>query len=55
VAAATARPGWSGLRATREGRVVALDTAAVDVLSRAGPRMGEAVRLLARVLHPGRF
>ncbi len=55
VAAATARPGWSGLRATREGRVVALDTTEVDVLSRAGPRMGEAVRLLARVLHPGRF
>ena len=55
VAKAEARPGWSGLRAVRDGRVLALDQQQVDVLSRAGPRMGDAVVLLAKLLHPGRF
>lgn len=55
VAGAEARPGWSGIRAVKDGRVVALDLQQVDMLSRAGPRMGDAVVLLARLLHPGRF
>lgn len=55
VAAAEARPGWAGLSAVKSGRVVALDLRQVDLLSRAGPRMGDAVSLLARLLHPGRF
>ena len=55
VAKAEARPGWSSLRAVRHGRVVALDQAQVDMLSRAGPRMGDAVVLLAKLLHPERF
>ena len=55
VAKAEARPGWSSLRAVRSGRVIALDQAQVDMLSRAGPRMGDAVVLLAKLLHPERF
>lgn len=55
IAAAEARPGWSGLQAARDGRVVALGQQQVDMLSRAGPRMGDAVLLLARLFHPGRF
>jgi hypothetical protein len=37
------------------GRVVELSSADGDILSRAGPRVGEAVLLLARSFHPGRF
>lgn len=55
VAKAEARPGWASLRAVRDGRVIALDQAQVDMLSRAGPRMGDAVLLLAKLLHPDRF
>jgi len=55
VAKAEARPGWSTLRAVEDGRVLALDRQQVDMLSRAGPRMGDAVVLLARLLHPGHF
>ncbi|SRR5690554_5435929 len=50
-----ARPGWAGLSAVREGRVVELDAALVDMLSRAGPRLGQAVHELARILHPALF
>ncbi len=46
------RPGWSGIAAVTAGRVHELDASEVDVLSRAGPRLAEAVRLLARLLHP---
>ncbi len=45
VATVAARPGWSQLRAVREGRVVALDP---DVASRWGPRIVELVRSVAR-------
>ena len=50
-----ARPGWSGLRAVRDGRVVELTVAEVDALSRPGPRLVEAAWAIARLLHPGRF
>jgi iron complex transport system substrate-binding protein len=49
------RPGWAELRAVVNGRVVELSSADGDILSRAGPRVGEAVLLLARSFHPGRF
>ncbi|MBE3599768.1 MAG: ABC transporter substrate-binding protein [Limnochordaceae bacterium] len=45
------RPGWSRLRALREGRVVALTQAQVDVLNRPGPRVVEALRFLVEALH----
>lgn len=49
------RPGWGGLRAVTSGRVVELSDDEVDALSRPGPRLGEAVRLLVRLLHPELF
>ncbi len=50
-----ARPGWSGLRAVRDGRVLELSMAEVDALSRPGPRLVDAAWAIARLLHPGRF
>ena len=44
------RPGWSGIRAVREGRVCALDGADAAVVMRPGPRLAEAARILARCL-----
>jgi iron complex transport system substrate-binding protein len=49
------RPGWAAIDALRTGRVIELDQAASDMLSRAGPRVGEALALLARALHPEAF
>ncbi|MEY4713504.1 MAG: hypothetical protein RIS88_2954 [Pseudomonadota bacterium] len=40
------RPGWSGLRALREGRVCRFTPAQADVLVRPGPRMAEGARLM---------
>jgi iron complex transport system substrate-binding protein len=42
----SARPGWSGLRALREGRVCRFTPAQADVLVRPGPRMAEGARLM---------
>lgn len=50
-----ARPGWGGLTAVVSGRVVEIDQETADVLSRSGPRLGEAVRRLAAIFHPGMF
>ncbi|UCH24473.1 MAG: ABC transporter substrate-binding protein [Trueperaceae bacterium] len=47
-----ARAGWDDLDAVREGRVVPLTQEQVDTLSRPGPRVIEAVLLLAQILHP---
>ena len=44
------RPGWSQLRALREGRLCRFDAAQSDVLIRPGPRMAEAARLMATCL-----
>lgn len=44
------RPGWSRIRAVREGRVCIFPIAEFDVLVRPGPRMPEAARLMARCL-----
>lgn len=43
-------PRWKTVRAVREGRVLALDTALVW---RASTRLGEAAASIARLLHPG--
>ena len=42
-------PGWGGLRAVREGRVVPL---ADERVLRPGPRVAEGLAVLARALHP---
>lgn len=47
-----ARPGWSGLAAVRDGQVIEVTQGLADMLSRPGPRLGEAVLGLARLLHP---
>ena len=44
------RPGWSQMRALREGRLCRFDAAQSDVLIRPGPRMAEAARLMAACL-----
>jgi iron complex transport system substrate-binding protein len=55
LAALRARPGWAELAAVRDGRVIEVTLAQANVLSRAGPRIGEALRLLAGWFHPGAF
>lgn len=42
------RPGWRDVPAVREGRVHSVDDA---LFNRPGPRLGEAARLLSRLLH----
>jgi len=42
-------PGWSALRAVREGRVYEVDA---EIFNRPGPRIGEVARRLATLLHP---
>lgn len=44
------RPGWSAMRAVREGRICVLSAAQSDVVVRAGPRMAEGARIMARCL-----
>jgi iron complex transport system substrate-binding protein len=46
----TDRPGWKGLRAVRDNRICVFGLDESDVLVRAGPRMAEAARLMARCL-----
>lgn len=42
-------PGWKNLRAVKQGKVIALSDESV---LRPGPRVGEALAILARVIHP---
>jgi iron complex transport system substrate-binding protein len=49
-AAFAARPGWSGLPALREGRVVQVRA---DIFYRCGPRLADAALEIAALLHPG--
>ena len=42
-----ARPGWSTLRALRDGRTCAFSSATYEIIVRPGPRMGEAAAALA--------
>ncbi len=46
------QPGWSQVAAIRQGRAFGIDG---DIVSRPGPRLGEALRLIADRLHPGLF
>ena len=45
------RPGWSRIRALREGRVCVFDADQGDVLVRPGPRMAQAAQFMARCLN----
>ena len=47
-----ARPGWAGIAAVASGRVYPIDP---DIASRPGPRIVEAIELIARALYPDRF
>lgn len=51
-AAVAARPGWSTLRAVRSGEVIEASSAEVDLLTRAGPRVADALELLLSWLAP---
>ena len=44
------RPGWSGMRAIRDGKVCVYTPAQSDVMVRAGPRMAEAAQTMADCL-----
>ncbi|SEA10727.1 ABC transporter substrate-binding protein [Variovorax sp. YR216] len=44
------RPGWSRIKAVRDGRICRFTADESDVLVRPGPRMGEAAALMARCL-----
>lgn len=46
----TQRPGWSGMRAIREGRVI--DSLDPDLLSRPGPRLVDGLNALRQALQP---
>ena len=45
-----ADPRWTALRAVRDGRLLEVDT---TLVLRPGPRLGEAARSMALLLHPG--
>ena len=47
-----ARPGWAGIAAVAGERVYPIDP---DIASRPGPRIVEAIELIARALYPDRF
>ena len=44
------RPGWSALPAVRRQQLCLLDTERMDLLSRPGPRLGEAAQMLVECL-----
>jgi iron complex transport system substrate-binding protein len=44
------RPGWSALPAVRQQQLCLLDTERMDLLSRPGPRLGEAAQMLVDCL-----
>jgi iron complex transport system substrate-binding protein len=46
----TTRPGWQNMRAMRTQRVCHFKSEESDMLVRAGPRMAEAARLMAKCL-----
>lgn len=50
VAGLKARPGWARMSAVQQGRVCAMQAADYDVLSRPGPRLGQAAAVLAHCL-----
>ena len=49
------RPGWNTIGAVKEKRVYKPTPEEIDALSRPGPRLPVALRVLAKILHPERF
>jgi iron complex transport system substrate-binding protein len=47
-----ARAGWKGIKAVQNGRVVIIDG---DIISRASPRLADALEAVARGIYPERF
>jgi len=45
----TARAGWSGMTAVKDGRIVAVDDI---IITRPGPRIAEGLRALIEAIHP---
>ncbi len=45
------RPGWSGVSAVRNNRVVSIDA---DLVNRPGPRLAQGIRALGKALYPDR-
>lgn len=52
---AVSRPGWGNLQALRTGRVLEIPKDLNTILSRPGPRLPQALRGLARLVHPELF
>jgi iron complex transport system substrate-binding protein len=52
VESVAARPGWDGLTAVKEGRVLPFDD---NLVSRPGPRLVDGLEQLAQLLHPDAF
>jgi iron complex transport system substrate-binding protein len=48
-----ARPGWTSMRALREGRVFVAEGS--QYFNRPGPRIAESLEILAEILHPELF
>lgn len=50
-----ARPGWGKISAVVNGRIVELTQEQGDMVSRPGPRVVDALELIAKALHPDAF
>lgn len=50
-----ARPGWSAISAVKSGRIHILSDDQSSMASRPGPRLVDALELLAKLLYPDRF
>lgn len=48
--AVSGRPGWDAISAVQNGRIIEIEDA--DIVSRPGPRVAEALAVLARLLYP---
>lgn len=49
------RPGWNKITAVKEGRIIELTQEQTDIVSRPGPRVIDALELIAKILHPDAF
>ncbi len=50
-----ARPGWSEISAVVNDRIIELSQEEIDITSRPGPRIVDALEMVAKVLHPDAF